>query len=81
MNKIHEQIKKGEKPLTRGEELKKLIKDSGVSIVFLADKLGCSRGRIYAILDNAECSASEIAGLSKWLHMTNEQRDHIFLSE
>ncbi len=67
--------------MTRGEDLRKLIDDSGVSIVFLADKLGCSRNRIYAIIAGSECNASEIAGLSKWLHMTNEQRDYIFLSE
>lgn len=67
--------------MTRGDELRQMIKDSGVSIVFLAEKLDCSRNRIYSILNNDECSASEIAGLSKWLHMTNEQRDYIFLSE
>lgn len=67
--------------MTKGEDLKKIIKDSGVSIVFLADKLGCSRNRIYAIISGDDCTASEIAGLSKWLHMTNEQRDYIFLSE
>lgn len=67
--------------MTKGKELRQMIEDSGVSIVFLANKLGCSRNRIYAILGNDECSASEIAGLSKWLHMTNEQRDDIFLSE
>lgn len=67
--------------MTRGEELKKFINESGVSIVFLANKLDCSRNRIYAIISGADCTASEIAGLSRWLHMTNEERDYIFLSE
>ena len=67
--------------MTRGKDLEVMIKESGVSITFLANKLGCSRNRIYAIISGSECNASEIAGLSKWLHMTNEQRDYIFLSE
>lgn len=67
--------------MTRGKDLEVMIKESGVSITFLANKLDCSRNRIYAIIAGSDCTASEIAGLSKWLHMTNEQRDYIFLSE
>ena len=67
--------------MTKGAELKKEIENSGVSIVFLADKMGCSRNRIYAIIGGSDCTASEIAGLSKLLHMSKERRDYIFLSE
>lgn len=67
--------------MTNGDALRQTIKDSGVSIVFLADKMGCSRNRIYAILQGSDCTASEISELSKLLHMTNEERDFIFLSE
>ena len=66
--------------MTDGKMLKEVIRDSGVSITFLADKMECSRNRIYAIINGSDCTASEIAGLSKLLHMTREQRDEIFLS-
>ena len=67
--------------MTNGVDLKNAIKDAGVSIVFLAEKLGCSRNRIYAIIGGADCTATEIAGLSQCLHLTKEERDHIFLEK
>lgn len=67
--------------MTNGSALKDDIKQSGVSIVFLAEKLNCSRNRIYAIIGGADCSASEIVGLSQALHMTRERRDYVFLTE
>ena len=67
--------------MTNKEALQEAIKESGVSITFLAKRLGCSRNRIYAILDGSECTASEISGLTKLLHLTKPRRDHIFLSE
>ena len=67
--------------MTNGADLKRAIIDSGVSITFLANRMGCSRNRIYAIIDGAECTASEITELSKLLHLTKAKRDHIFLSE
>lgn len=67
--------------MTKGEALRLKIKSEGVSIVFLADNLGCSRNRIYAIIAGADCTASEIAGLSRLLHMSNIERDDIFLTE
>ena len=65
--------------MTAGNDLKKAIKDAGVSIVFLAERMGCSRNRIYAILGGADCTATEIAQLSQYLHLSREERDHIFL--
>ena len=67
--------------LTRGDELKKIIKESGVSITFISYKMNCSRNRIYAILDGADCTASEIAKLSEILHMSKNIRDYVFLSQ
>ena len=66
--------------MTNGKMLREAINESGVSITFLAEKLECSRNRIYSIIKGADCTASEIAGLSKLLHMTRKQRDDIFLS-
>ena len=69
--------------MTNTEELNKIFEKSGVSITFLADELHCSRNRIYAILKGTggECTASEIAGFARVLHMTRETRDLIFLPE
>ena len=66
--------------MTDGVGLKTAIEESGVSITFLANRLGCSRNRIYAIIDGSECTASEISGLTKLLHLTKAKRDQIFLS-
>lgn len=66
--------------MTDGIALNEAIKESGVTITFLANRMGCSRNRIYAILDGSECTASEISGLTKLLHLTKAKRDQIFLS-
>ena len=66
--------------MTNGAELQKDIKESGVSIVYLAKKMKCSRNRIYAIIGGSDCTASEIADLSRLLHMSRERRDYIFLN-
>lgn len=65
--------------MTDGAALESAIKDSGISITFIAEKLGCSRNRVYAIIAGAECNASEIVGLSDILHFSKAQRDNIFL--
>lgn len=67
--------------MTDGKELEKVIKDSGVTITHIADKMGCSRNRVYSILGGSECAASEIVALAEILHMDREQRDAIFLRE
>lgn len=74
-------MKKGGTQVTKGTELKKEIENSGVSIVFLANRMGCSRNRIYAIIGGADCTATEIAMLSELLHLTRDKRDYIFLNE
>ncbi len=67
--------------MTDTELLKLAVERSGVTITFLATRLNCSRNRVYSILRGAECSASEIVVLSEALHLTNSERDDIFLSE
>lgn len=65
--------------MTKGNELRREIKDSGVSIVALARKVGCSRNRVYAIIDGADCTANEITAISEALHFSKDKRDYIFL--
>lgn len=59
--------------------LKGIIDDSGITISHIAEKMGCSRNRVYAIIGGSECTASEIVTLSDILHLTKAQRDSIFL--
>ena len=66
--------------MTKGNELREIIDNSGVSITFLADQMGCSRNRIYAIIGGADCTATEIAALSALLHLSRDKRDYIFLT-
>lgn len=65
--------------MTNGELLQQTIEQSGISITFIANRMGRSRNRVYAIIDGADCTASEIVLLSEILHLTKEQRDAIFL--
>ena len=67
--------------MTNGKALRQAIKEAGVTIVFLAQKLNCSRNRIYAIINGADCTASEISALTLWLRLSRDRRDYIFLSE
>lgn len=65
--------------MTDGERLWKAIKESGISITFIANKMDCSRNRIYAILNGADCTASEILALAEILHLSVKDRNNIFL--
>lgn len=67
--------------MTNGEELRKAIKNAGVTITFIAQKMECSRNRVYAIIEGSDCTASEIAKLTALLHLSKDERDYIFLSE
>lgn len=66
--------------MTNTEALKKAIDESGITITHIANALNCSRNRVYAILKGADCTASEIVGISQILHLTKPQRDIIFLT-
>lgn len=67
--------------MTNGAELERVIKDLGISIVRISEKMGCSRNRVYSIIKGADCTASEIVSLTGILHLTREQRDKIFLAK
>jgi plasmid maintenance system antidote protein VapI len=67
--------------MTDGEKLKAMIDESGISIVKIAEKMGCSRNRIYAIIKGADCTASEIMWFCNILRLTKHQRDEIFLQK
>lgn len=61
--------------------LNQTVEDSGVTKAWLAKKVGISRPRLYKILDGAECTASEIIGLSVALKLTAAKRDKIFFAK
>ena len=67
--------------MTDGKELERVVRDSGITITHIADKMGCSRNRVYSILAGSECVASEIVALTEILHLTKVQRDSIFLPD
>ena len=73
-------FQKGDK-MTNTDLLKEIIKDSGVTITWLADKMGCSRPRIYKILDGGDVTASEIQSISKALKLTDSTRNKIFFAK
>lgn len=60
--------------------LKEEIKNSGISITHLASKMGCSRNRVYAIINGSDCTANEIVLISECLHLNKEKRDRIFFA-
>jgi plasmid maintenance system antidote protein VapI len=81
VNEIHDintRTKEG-RDLTDGEKLREVIENSGISIAFIARKMDCSRNRIYAILNGADCTASEILALADILHLSIKDRNNIFL--
>lgn len=62
--------------------LREVIKKSGLPMTFIANKLGISREGLYKKMNNeSEFKASEIRKMQKILHISNAERDKIFLSE
>lgn len=67
--------------MTDFEMLLSRIKDSGMTMVAIAEKTGIDRATIYNRLKGkGEFTASEIIALSEVLHLTKADRDEIFLS-
>ena len=63
------------------EKLKSLIDESGMTVTSISDKLGISRKSLYLKLDGkTEFKVSEMAALSKILHMSSKDRNSIFFS-
>lgn len=61
--------------------LKEIIDDSGVTITWLAKKIGCSRPRVYNILNGYDVTATEIQAISKALRLTDATRNKIFFAQ
>ena len=66
--------------MTNTTLLSEAIDNSGMTKTFIADKMGCSRPRLYSILAGAECTVSEMIKLSDILKLTSRQKTEIFLS-
>ncbi len=66
--------------MTDGKKLKEAIDGSGISISFLASKIGCSRNRIYSIINGSDCTATEICWFADLLHLSKKLRDDIFFA-
>lgn len=65
--------------MTDSEKLKKRIAESGVSISFIARKMGISREGLYKKINNkTEFKASEISRIKEVLGLSNCERDAIF---
>ena len=63
------------------ERLREKIRQSGMTVTAVAKKSDMSRVTIYNRLAGiGEFKASEIAGLTKTLSLTREERDEIFFS-
>lgn len=68
--------------MTNIESLKAKINDSGMTMVFISEKSGIDRGTLYNRLNGkGEFTVSEIVELSKVLHLTKTERDHIFFGQ
>lgn len=61
--------------------LKDAIKNSGMSVTYIANILGITRGALYKKLDNiTEFKASEIVLLKNILNLSDKERDDIFFN-
>lgn len=60
--------------------LNDIIKDKGIKKIWLADKIGVSRQRLYNILDGADVSVSEIEGITEALGINATTRNKIFFA-
>lgn len=61
--------------------LKRRMGDSGMSIVYIAEKAGISRETLYNRLKSGDFRLSEICALSKILNLSKKERDEIFFTE
>lgn len=68
--------------MTNFELLNQKIKDSGMTMVAIAEKCDFTRETFYNRLNgNGEFKASEIVSLTRILQLTKEERDEIFLKQ
>ena len=59
---------------------KEKIKESGISISFLTEKMGVGRETFYNRMNNPDFRASEIVSLTRILRLTKKERDSIFFN-
>lgn len=65
--------------MTNIKKLRKAIKDSGMSIIFIAMRCDMSRQTFYnRINGKSEFTAKEIEALSRTLHLSKQQVEEIF---
>ena len=68
--------------MTNSKLLSEEISESGMSITFIAKKLGITREGFYKKLNNeTEFKASEIVVLQSLLRLSNKKRDEIFFAK
>ena len=61
--------------------LRKKIKDSGITVTAVADRIGVTRETLYNRLNgDSEFKASEIACLTDMLRLKKDEQDAIFFS-
>lgn len=66
--------------MTNTKMLKKAIKNSGLSVIFIAEKMGITRQTLYNRMNNkSEFFAHEIEILTQLLKLGRTERDEIFL--
>lgn len=65
--------------MTDTAALKDAIRNSGMSLTYIADTLGITRCALYKKIDNiTEFKASEIVTLKRILNLSDKERDDIF---
>lgn len=68
--------------MTNTTKLKAKIAEVGISITFIASKIGISREGLYKKINNeTEFKASEIATIKDVLRLSNFERDEIFFGK
>lgn len=68
--------------MTNSELLKKKISESGISVSFIAKKMGLSREGLYKKINNlTEFKASEIFAIMGILNLSSKDRDDIFFTK
>lgn len=68
--------------MTDTQMLRDAIKESGVTLTYISEKMGIARESLYNKLNgSSEFKASEIAKLSSLLHLSVETREQIFFAK
>ena len=77
---IHTNKKGRSDNLADVKALRKKIEDSGMSISFVARKMGMTRESFYNRMNKPDFRASEIVALTNILRLTKKERDTIFFN-